>query len=188
MHATPHAPIALELPVAALRLRCWRPEDAPALYAAVDESREVFRRWLPWCRDEYAEADAATHIATCRRGWEDGTQYSFGAFDEGGVPLAAIGLDRFTGDRGANLGYWVRRSRQGQGLCPLLVRAVAHFAFETLQRVRVEIVVAAGNQASRRAAEKSGARLEGIARQRLLLDGQAHDAAVYALIPSDLEG
>jgi RimJ/RimL family protein N-acetyltransferase len=43
------------------------------------------------------------------------------------------------------------------------------------------------NAASRRVAEKLGARLECIARNRLMGWGRPHDAAVYSLVPSDVE-
>jgi RimJ/RimL family protein N-acetyltransferase len=52
--------------------------------------------------------------------------------------------------------------------------------------IRIEIVVMPDNHASPRTAEKTGARFEAIARQRLWANGQTHDAAVYGLTPADL--
>ena len=62
-----------------------------------------------------------------------------------------------------NLGYWIRSSRRGQGLAGRAARLAARFAFERLNLIRVEIVIAAENTASQKAAEKIGAHREGIA-------------------------
>ena len=35
-----------------LLLRCWSPEDAPALRAALDESDQHLRPWIPFMKDE----------------------------------------------------------------------------------------------------------------------------------------
>ena len=43
------------------------------------------------------------------------------------------------------------------------------------------------NRASCRAAEKAGARFECYARNRLLLHGAWHEAAVYSLVPGDVD-
>jgi RimJ/RimL family protein N-acetyltransferase len=51
---------------------------------------------------------------------------------------------------------------------------------------RAEIVVETGNVASRRAAEKAGARFECVARNRLFKRGGWVDAAMYALVPEDV--
>ena len=48
--------------------------------------------------------------------------------------------------------------------------------------MRIEVLVAVGNVASRRVAEKSGAVYEGTLRSRLLVHGTRHDAAMYAFI------
>ena len=47
--------------------------------------------------------------------------------------------------------------------------------------------MATGNVASRRVAERVGARFEGTARRRLVVNGNFHDAYVYSLITGDLE-
>ena len=171
-----------------LRVRPWQPEDADALFAAASESIESVGRWLPWCRDGYAREDSVAWIAHAQASWQLEELFAFAIIDEAdGSVAGGVGLNQFNRQhRSANLGYWVRQSRQGQGIAARAVPAVARFGFESLNLVRVEIVAATDNAASRRCAEKAGARFEGIGRQRLLIDETAVDAAVYALIPSDL--
>ena len=88
-------------------------------------------------------------------------------------------------NRHANLGYWVRTSATGRGVATAAVRLAAHFGFESLDLIRIEIVMAVANLASRRVAEKAGATLEGTLRECLYLDGNAHDAYLFSLIPAD---
>ena len=97
----------------------------------------------------------------------------------GGAGLNAIRHDH----RFCNLGYWVRQSRQGQGIATRIVHALANQAFGPLQLQRVEIVVAVGNLASERVAVKSGALHEGVARNRLVIDDHPAAAHVFSLVP-----
>ena len=57
--------------------------------------------------------------------------------------------------------------------------------FEQLNLIRAEIVVAVGNTASLRVAEKAGARREGILRNRMVVREMVYDAVIYSLIPQD---
>jgi RimJ/RimL family protein N-acetyltransferase len=66
------------------------------------------------------------------------------------------------------------------------VCAVRNWAFESTELVRLEIVVATGNTASHRVAEKVGAIREGVLRRRLLLHGHPHDATMFSLIRDDI--
>jgi RimJ/RimL family protein N-acetyltransferase len=64
---------------------------------------------------------------------------------------------------------------------------MAGFGFRQLGLQRIEIVVATGNHASQRVAEKAGALREGVLRKRLLIHGAAHDAVLYSLVAEDME-
>jgi len=87
--------------------------------------------------------------------------------------------------RFCNLGYWVRNSCRGQGIAGRGALLTARFAFETLGLIRVEIVIAVGNHASLRVAEKIGAHDEGILLNRMVVGKSIYDAHMYSLLPSD---
>ena len=181
----PPPPLELETPT--LRLRPWQPGDAEALCTAARESVETVSRWLPWCHADYAQKDAEAWITHCKSGWTQAEHYAFGIFGLDGQVLGGLGLNRIDREhRSANLGYWVRQRAQGKGFAPVATRAAAGFAFAHLDLIRVEIVAALDNLASRRCAEKAGARFEGIGRHRLVIRSTPVDAAVYALLPGDL--
>ena len=181
-------PDSLQLDAPGLRLCLWQPSHADALYEAARESVSTVGRWLPWCHAGYAREDAVAWIERCRSASEGGEPCAFAVFDDGGVLLGGVGLNRFDQQhRSANLGYWVRQQAQGQGVATRATRRLAMFGFDTLGLCRVEIVAAVENLASRRCAEKAGARFEGIARHRLVVGTTPVDAVVYGLLPADLD-
>jgi ribosomal-protein-serine acetyltransferase len=167
-----------------LAMRPYRAEDARLLYAAATESRETVGRWMPWCHDRYAESDSASWVEKCEASWQSGDAYSFAMFDRSGRFVGGAGINHINRIHNlANLGYWVRQSRQGEGFAVDAVKLLAAFAFGTLGLTRIEIVAATHNVASRRVAEKAGALFECLARNRLLIRDKPVTAAVYSLIP-----
>jgi RimJ/RimL family protein N-acetyltransferase len=84
-----------------------------------------------------------------------------------------------------NLGYWVRTSCHGQGIAGRAAKLAACFAFEHLGLIRVEIVIAVGNQASIRVAEKIEAHDEGILLNRIVVGTSIYHAHMYSLVPAD---
>jgi RimJ/RimL family protein N-acetyltransferase len=180
---------AIELHDGRLRLRPWRDDDAAQLVEAVQESMDSVGRWLPWCHAGYGRDEAVAWVSHCRSGWQSGEHFAFPTFDAGtGRLLGGVGLNQVEPlHRRANLGYWVRQSSQRQGLAAAAGRLVARFGFEQLGLIRIEIVVLPDNRPSRATAARIGATCEAIARNRLWVNGHARDAAVYGLIPQDLD-
>lgn len=189
MHASEPLRNTIELTGGGLSLRPWRDADAPALAAAVGESVVGVGRWLPWCHAGYTQATATNWIAQCQAGWRSGAHFAFAvmALDSGDL-LGGAGLSQHNqAHHCANLGYWVRESRQRQGVGSTAARLVARFGFEQLGLIRIEVVVLPDNLPSRATAQRIGAKFEAIARHRLWAREQARDAAVYGLLPGDLD-
>ena len=65
------------------------------------------------------------------------------------------------------------------------VERVRNWGFEQTRLVRLEVVIAIGNIASHRVAEKAGALREGTLRSRLLLHGTHHDATMFSFIRTE---
>jgi ribosomal-protein-serine acetyltransferase len=168
-----------------LLLRPFRLDDASALHCAVRESLNELKPWMSWAIDGYSERTAREYIAIARARWEEHTYYALAITrrDEflGACTLSSIHpLYRF-----GNLGYWVRTSCHGQGIAGRAAKLSARFAMEHLGLIRVEIVIAVGNQASIRVAEKISAHDEGILLNRIIVGKSIYDAQMYSLIPSD---
>jgi ribosomal-protein-serine acetyltransferase len=117
------------------------------------------------------------------RAFEQRTAFEFAIVSGDDRYLGGCGLNQIDAvNRRANLGYWVRTSAIRQGVATRAVRAIRDWAFEHTDLLRLEIVVALGNEASQRVAAKSGAIKEGVLRNRLLLHGAIHDATIFSLI------
>jgi len=168
-------------------LRAFEFGEAPALHAAVRESLSQLKPWMSWANEEYSLDTANNFITITRANWSSGTMYAFAIADAASNEIiGGCSLSHFHPIYAfCNLGYWVRASRQGQGLAGRAAKLAARFAFEKLGLIRAEIVVAVGNTASQRTAEKIGAHYEGIARNRMVVRKEIHDAHMFSLLPSD---
>lgn len=177
----------VELETARLRLRPVYLEDAETVYASIRESIEPLARWMDWCHAGYSRKDSNAWIASTRSAWDAGGAYEFLVFERSDRHVGAVGLNQFNRENNcANLGYWVRQSSQRQGYAVEAVRRIARFAFDEAKFQRVEIVAAVDNIASRSVAERAGATLECVARNRLLLHGMPIAAAVHSIVADDL--
>jgi len=166
-----------------LVLRSPRPSDAAAMAEAVRESQPLIGRYLVWAIADYGVTDAAQW---CRVGDPtDGTR-PLHVFDHKGTLLGGVGLHAPDLRNGkVELGYWTRSAARGTGVAERASRLVVDHAFTHLGVCRVELIIAVGNVASHRVADKLGARLEGLLRDRLRLRDGLSDAHLYALLARD---
>ncbi|MBI5840519.1 MAG: GNAT family N-acetyltransferase [Chloroflexi bacterium] len=170
-----------------ITLRPFQFNDAGDLYMAVRESMADLKPWMSWAHNDYAQSEARDYIAVVRARWGENVMYSFAITDaRSGAFIGACSLSHIHPVYfHCNLGYWIRTSQRGRGAAGQAARMAAHFAFEKLRLVRVEVVVAVGNEASLKVAEKIGAHREGILRNRILVGKEAHDAVMFSFIPQD---
>jgi RimJ/RimL family protein N-acetyltransferase len=163
--------------------------DVDSMYDAVVASIPEVSRWLPWCTPGYSKSDTAAFVNFARAAWAAGTQFPFGIFEAAsGSYLGGLGINHIARpNRLANIGYWVRSDRTRRGIASSAVLLAAHYAFRELGMTRLEIACIPENLPSRRVAEKVGAAFEVIARNRLVMHGKAYDAAVFSLVPDDLD-
>src|SRR5690606_11812221 len=67
--------------------------------------------------------------------------------------------------RSFEIGYWIRKDAEGQGIVTEAVNAITRYAFEQLQARRVETRFETENLRSRAVAERLGYDLDGCLRQ-----------------------
>jgi RimJ/RimL family protein N-acetyltransferase len=163
-------------------IRPFTPDDASEFTAACLESRNTVGHWMPWWHEGYTQEEALTWIATCANKIAAGTSYDVGIFRaEDGLLIGSIAINRLdTLNRIGNIGYWVRESLQGQGYAGKAITLIKEFGFQTLQLVRIELIILEDNVASRSVAERAGAEFECLAKKRLMHQGYARTAAVYS--------
>lgn len=167
-----------------ISIRKYQAGDAAGIVEAVHESVATVGAWLDWCSNRYGAAEAEAWIAHAADSWDKAESFVFAIVDAtSGDYLGGVGLSRIDQENhSANLGYWIRQSYQGRGVGTQAARLAVGYAFEQLKLTRIEIVCGAANRPSRRVAEKTGARYEGLASGRLTVHGKPLDAAVYTII------
>jgi RimJ/RimL family protein N-acetyltransferase len=171
-------------------LRKYEIGFAPLLFEAANESKGgEFSRWMPWCHENYTISESETFIESLEEKWRNGKDFGFAIFDaKTNEFLGGTGLNQPSRThKFYNLGYWVRVSRQNRGICTEATRILAKTAFEDLPINRIEILMAIENIPSRKAAEKSGAKYEGILRNRLVIGDKVHDAAMFSFVREDFQ-
>lgn len=166
-----------------IRIRPYRLDDAQAIWEAVRESMHHLQLWMPWCHPGYSIDESRSWLATQVPAFQQRTTFEFAITTAEGRYLGGCGLNQIDAlNQRANLGYWVRSSAARQGVATAAAVLTRDWGFANTDLVRIEILVAMGNLASRRVAEKAGAAYEGTLRSRLLVHGARHDAAMYAFI------
>jgi ribosomal-protein-serine acetyltransferase len=168
-------------------LRPFQTADVDALYVAAHESLEALIPWMSWAHPAYSRNDVAEFVRIVRGTWDAGTYYAFAITDaRDGYMLGAASLSHIHPVyHFCNLGYWIRATRRGQGLAGRAARLSAKFGFEQVGLIRVEVVIAVGNAASLKVAEKSGAHREGILRERIVVRAKVHDAVMFSFVRTD---
>lgn len=172
-----------------ITLRPFHFADSRELYVAIRESLADLKPWMSWAHDSYSQAEASDYIAITRAHWGDGTIYSFAITDaKSGMLLGACSLSHIHPIYfHCNLGYWVRTSQRGRGIAGHAAKLAASFAFKNINLVRVEVVIAVGNTASLKVAEKIGVHREGILRNRIIVRKEIHDGVMFSFIPQDFD-
>ena len=174
---------------ARLIVRCAQPGDGAALNAAVCDSLDALRSYVPWAGSVPTLADSE---AVCRKAQarfrlrEDLMMLIFerGAAGVEGELLGGNGLHRMDWKaRRFEIGYWRRSGREGRGIATEAVHTMARLAFDELQAQRVELRIDKLNRASWRVAERCGFTLEGVLRSESLApDGTWRDMRVYSKV------
>jgi len=171
-------------------VRPFRAEDGAALWAGIDESRAHLAPWLPWVRTYESEENAHSFCIHSRAKWLLREDMNLGTFERAtGAFLGGCGIHpRDWEVRAFEIGYWIRRSAEGQGYVAEAVQLLARLAFGALHANRVEIRMDPRNQRSRNVAARLGFVLEGTLRNAGPDgEGKPSDRHVYALIPAEFQ-
>lgn len=164
--------------------------DEDAVYGAVRESLAELGPWLDWATEAYDLSATRRWLDYTQAAWEHGSAFPFAIIEKGTQEyIGNCGLDGVNPDkRSCSLSYWVRTSRRGQGIASRAARLAARYAVQVLGLQRIEIVIASGNRASMRTAEKAGARFEGAKENGIFVRNDAHEAVLFSFCAADFEG
>jgi RimJ/RimL family protein N-acetyltransferase len=166
-------------------LRPWHDEDAEALFALVQQSREHIRQWLTWPDEYHTVDDARAYVRTEAARWASRDNFAMGLFDHEAHLLGSVGLHpRNWRVPSFEIGYWITTAYEGRGYITEGVRLVTSFAFERLGAQRLFIQCDALNERSANVARRCGYVLEGTLRsEHREPDGRLRDTMMFSRVP-----
>ena len=168
-----------------LTIRVPRAGDGTEIHAAVEETFDDLKPWMPWAQQipTLEESEAFVRRSQCQfLAREDLALLLF--LKDTNTIVGGSGLHRIDWDIPKfEIGYWCRKRFQGQGYITESTEAIAKFAFETLGAKRVEIRCDSKNIKSRRIPDRLGFKLEGTLRNNSVsTSGELRDTLVFAKI------
>lgn len=168
-----------------LVLQRFTRRDASTLDAAIRESLADLNQWLPWARLDYTTSDTTSFIRESIQAWKEerAWDYSIRMLDDPKRHLGNISFWTVSKlGKIAEIGYWVRSTETGRGICTEAVDLLLEEAFNSLGYHKVVLRIAVGNDASDRVAEKLGFTREGVLREELLIRGNWVDHSLWSIL------
>jgi len=169
-------------------VRPYRDEDADDLQAAVAESRDHIRPWLPFADFHRTVEESLVWIIEQRARWILRENMNCAIVDaQTGRYLGGTGLHpRGWSIPAFEIGYWLRSSTEGKGYMTEAVQLLTDFAFDTLGAKRVMIQCDEANIRSANVARRLGYKFEGLIRNDFLDPGGAvRNTFMFSLIPEE---
>ncbi|WP_183335731.1 GNAT family N-acetyltransferase [Microlunatus antarcticus] len=103
---------------------------------------------------------------------------------ESGDPIGCCGVDSWTGEDVAQIGYWLVPGGRGRGHATRAVVLLTTWLF-VLGAARVVLTVVAGNESSAAVARRAGFVHEGTMRSHAVWQGRRRDVLWFAALPSE---
>jgi len=171
-----------------LLLRCWAPEDAPVLRAALDRSADHLRPWIPFMAQEPRSLeDTAEWLRGLRAMFDRSEHFRYPVWTRDGSALVGENmlLDR-VGPGGLEIGYLTHLGHEGMGYAREATVAMIRLAFEVHGVERVEIHCAPENTASAAIPARLGFTCEAILTRRFRdTTDTPRDLMVWTLFAKD---
>lgn len=186
-------PVLLDIPMPVktnrLLLRPPQPGDGVELNAAIVESFDELKVWMPWAKAKPTLEESEENIRRAYAKWILREDLRIMIFDkETGKLAGSSGLHRIHWDLPSfEIGYWVRKSFANKGYITESTNALTRFAFEQLKAKRVEVRCHSKNDRSVAVSKRLGFELEGCLRNS---DTHANavetrDTLIFSRINSD---
>lgn len=155
-------------------------------------SKEFLTPWEPtWSPDHLSRKSFSNRVYWSQKNINGGTAIPLFMFRRDDDALVgAITLDniRHGPAQTATMGYWIGHPFARQGYMTEGLRAMVHYAFNTMDMSRVESACLPENVASRGVLEKCGYKYEGVAQAYIQINGRWRTHVLYAALRADRRG
>eukprot|EP00112_Aurelia_sp_Birch-Aquarium-sp1_P002946 Seg1329.9 transcript_id=Seg1329.9/GoldUCD/mRNA.D3Y31 product="putative ribosomal N-acetyltransferase YdaF" protein_id=Seg1329.9/GoldUCD/D3Y31 len=165
-------------------MRRWQLNDAKSIFEAVDNNREHLGKWLPWVATTLATEDSKKFIEESVKGFETGTKFEYGIFlgpkysEE--TLIGAVGLVN-KGENDAEIGYWLSKDFEGNGIITIAVKELITEARNTLKVSSFVIMAMEGNLKSRNIPERLQFVHKGYSDDHIKVNGISYKLIKYQL-------
>lgn len=170
-----------------LLLRSFQQDDAAELFKAVDESRMHLRPWLRWVDATTKQEHIQQFIHRTLHQLHNQEALELGLVHNQHI-IGGIGMHDWDHMlKKAQLGYWVRKEYEGQGIVNRALKRFIDFLFEKPGLNKIEIHFMPSNKRSAAVAERLGFKIEGVIRQSYFFNGKLEDLIITGLLKSEWE-
>jgi len=170
-----------------VELRLPEERIVAALYKVIDIEREHLREWLAWVSDRTCEDDILAWVRAVLEQFASNKGFSAVIWVDGRI-AGVVGIHGVNWQhRKAEIGYWLAREYQGQGIVTDACRAIVHHLLIELNLHRVEIQCAPGNARSKAVPKRLGFTHEGTLRDAQMVDGRYIDLEVHSMLRGEWE-
>ncbi len=180
--------VAYRVETRRLVMRCWSPEDAADLRAALDESDQHLRPWIPFMKDEPRTLQQTVlWLRKIRASFDRDENYQYAILRKDTSALVGdVMLMRRAGKDALEVGYWITLSQGGRGFATEATGAALRVAFELHRIDRAELHCSPQNAPSRAIPVKLGFVHEATLRRRFVdAQGGRHDSMVWSMFADD---
>lgn len=156
-------------------------KDSEKLYDLIDRNRTHLGEWLKFPSVTTHADDSKAFIERTRMRYAQNDGYWLGIWSNNEL-VGSIGylyLDRE--NKKTEIGYWLGKEYEGNGIISNSVKALIDYAFKELNLNKVEIGAATENIKSRAIPEKLGFKREGELRDYEYINGRFLNRVIYGL-------
>ena len=165
-----------------LVLRCWTEADTTMAREAVDASLAHLRPWVDWAMNEPRSMDETRELLRWfAQTFEAGENFQFGVFNQDESKLVGGGGLLPIGGGGLEIAYWIRVDQTRAGFATETAQALTAAGLAAPGFDWVQLSCDAGNEGSRRVAEKLGYRLVETREDRQMPTGPLRDTLVFEI-------
>ncbi|MDC5839277.1 MULTISPECIES: GNAT family N-acetyltransferase [Vibrio oreintalis group] len=147
----------------------------------VTDQIDYLSQWLAWPPHCTSEQDFRLFVQRVLHEYAEGKTITCAIVYRGEIVgnCSCFNIDYDT--KCLEIGYWLSKHHQGNGIVTRVVKHLIDFAFNQLNMEKVQLSAAVENRASRSVAERSGMTLEGVITNQEKIGERILDHAIYGI-------